>query len=136
MNKKRMRSFLFVIGILLGVIQIFAGPMYANAKEKDIYDIVLFWGQSNMRGAVGGIEEERQPDKRILVEADTGISQDILNVTTAMNHVNVPIQKGTAYEYRYSLRDKNPLVPITSSTSTIGETLAYRDGAIVIPIIE
>ncbi|MGN0437191.1 MAG: Ig-like domain-containing protein [Lachnospiraceae bacterium] len=131
MNKKRMLLFLFVIGIMFSVIQTFGSPMYVNAKEEDIYDIVLFWGQSNMRGSVGGSEEEKQPDKRILVEANTGIAQEILNVTTAMNHVNVPIQEGTAYEYRYSLRDKNPLVPIESSTSTIGETLAYQDGAIV-----
>lgn len=100
-------------------------------NNKEIYDVILFWGQSNMVGYCGSKEEndEDKQEKRYSKEQIkefsriTGISTKILNNATAVNHVNVDIERNIAFEYKYS---KNGLEEITPKTKTLGENIEYN----------
>ena len=131
MKKGLLRFILIMCGIMLGCWTYRGKIQYSYAADEDIYDIILFWGQSNMSGSVGGKQEETTPDKRMLSQENTGISQSILNNTTAMNHVNVAVKMGTAYDFQYSKLSSDPLVPILSTTKTLGEGLKYKRGKLV-----
>lgn len=132
MEKKFLLLLFMIIGVVITVCWNPTGSLRTvYAAEEDVYDIILFWGQSNMSGAVGSIEGESEPDRRILTPENSGISQTILNNTTAMNHVDVPVRMNTAYDFRYSLLDSDPLVPILSTTEILGENLIYSDGNLI-----
>lgn len=132
--KRKVLMILFglICGVFMAGTGIFGFKMQALAAEEDVYDIILFWGQSNMTGTVGDAAGEKEPDQRNLTQANTGISQTILNNTTAINHVNVPVQMETAYDFHYSMPDSDPLVPILCTTETLGEQLLYTDGELVV----
>lgn len=107
---------------------------------EDIYDIVLFWGQSNMTGYAGinpstadKVGEDALDPRVASIGISnysniTGIREDILNNYTKMNHVNVQIPGGVAYEYKYST---NSLQEITPNTQTLGEMIAYNGSSFV-----
>lgn len=129
-----MKLYKNIISLFLMLIICFVPVNHVFAESNDdVYDIVLFWGQSNMLGYCGIRPGETYPDARPLTEANTGISQAILDRTTNMNHVNVPVPSGAAYEFRYSKRNGNPLIPITSKTERFGEQLLYQNGKLVSP---
>lgn len=125
-----------------------------------IYDVILFWGQSNMSGSAGhyktdssycnGNTGEDKIDARIEEKGGiaefaklTGINEEIINRYDQLGHVRVPVKVGTAYDYRYcdSTNDdctsnsyasgKEALVAITENTTTIGQYLYNDDGKIV-----
>ena len=86
---------------------------------EDVYDVILFWGQSNMVGSVGNktcaddkIEREHVDTNFTNLGAETfasktGISSTIVGKYTTMGHVDVPITDNTVYEYSY-LENKYP----------------------------
>lgn len=120
--------------------------------DNDVYDVILFWGQSNMVGYAGSYKTsscdvaspgENCLDYRIAENGGnsnfsslTGINSNIIKNYSAVNHVNVPITSGTVYDY-HSCSDvsnticddgkghkgKGTLVEITSSTERIGQNL-------------
>lgn len=96
------------------------------AKSDDIYDVVLFWGQSNMSGWDGLYSSEHTIDSRLTdlginnFSQATGINVSILEKYDKMNHVSVDIPNGTVYEYLYG---SNSLKEINANTSTLGENL-------------
>ena len=134
--------------------------------DNDIYDVILFWGQSNMVGYAGSYNSsscdttpgENCADSRIGSTTNinnnifskkdfskySGISTEILDKYTAINHVDVPITEGTLYDYFYYNAapggtcttnnykpegiTKEQIVPVTKDTKTIGEFLFSKDG--------
>ena len=111
-----------------------AAILYAKWNAKDIYDVILFWGQSNMVGTAGLYPSEKVMDARLTkIGIDkfsniTNIDKEILRNYTKMNHVNVNVKDGTAYEYLYS---SNSLVKISKDTEYLGETLKFAsDGSL------
>ena len=98
----------------------------ANATEDDIYDVILFWGQSNMLGTCGAKAGEKVYDERQDIDnfsEITGIDEEIVQNTVRMNHVNVNIVDNTALEYRYL---SNELINISKDTEILGEILYFN----------
>ena len=102
---------------------------YKIFAKAEVYDVVLFFGQSNMTGYAGSYDTEKAKDSRLTemgidsFSTATGINKQIVNKYTKMNHVDVDIAEGTAYEYIYS---SNSLREIKSSTETLGENLEWN----------
>lgn len=104
-------------------------------ESKDIYDVILFWGQSNMLGTCGRYTYERSyqdprytgdnPEYTIEEFSNiSGIEQEFLSNSEKMNYVKVYPEKDTIFEYKYS---DNTLIDLYSEPETLGETLAYDE---------
>ena len=121
---------LIIVGIV--VLACFENKIYA--ASTDIYDVILFWGQSNMVGSCGKVEGETMgPDPRYKEEGfsiddfstKSGIDQEFIQTDVNMNYVKIPLKDKTAYEYNYQ---KDKVTQITSDTSILGEYLHYNHG--------
>lgn len=121
---------------IIVLIQFIAPLNISNANDEDIYDVILFWGQSNMVGYAGMHEEERDADKRYDYTNEesvaefskkTGIDQEILSNSVQIAWTKVQQVSNTAYEYQYST---NSLVELTEETNKIGERLCYSNGTL------
>ena len=83
-------------------------------KAEDIYDVALFWGQSNMTGYAGTKDGGTIRDSRFDFNSNsveeysrkTEINKSILAGYDKINHVNVDIPENVAYEFKY-LQYKN-----------------------------
>ena len=102
------------------------------AQRNDIYDVVLFWGQSNMVGYCGVKQNECVKDIRFdssdsneinKFSRITGIDANILSCSKQENWIQIKPETNTAYEYMY-LSDS--LKPITEETEVLGEKLKYN----------
>ena len=147
MNIYRIRKSITKILILFSIIQVFSpifgvflNKSYATAEDNDVYDVILFWGQSNMVGYCGVKKEEQKVDPRVKssnYSTYTGINQEIINVIKTnndpMNHVSVNIPSGCAYEYK-SLQ--KGLSEINAETQYLGEPLLYRNNNGIIELEE
>ena len=100
--------------IVNGDITIYAGWI-------EIIDIALFWGQSNMVGAMEGNQTNNTNNLK-------GIDSDIINHNVSYSRVTVDIPKNVAFDY---LALSNTLVDISTNPATIGENLQYVNGKIV-----
>ena len=120
---RKISCLIFVV--FLGII-FFPYSVFAKAE---VYDVVLFFGQSNMTGYAGVYDTEKVKDSRLTnlgvdsFSSSTGIDKQILNKYTKMNHVDVDIAGGTAYEYIYA---SNSMREIKSSTEVLGENLEWN----------
>ena len=121
---KRIRPRFFVVLLIL-VIILFA--TFANifnnkteASTADVYDVILFWGQSNMVGCSSASEETRHLASYSLFSEKTGIDIDIVENIRNRADVKVAVPNGIAYEYLYY---PNSEVGWTGSSST-----RLRDG--------
>ena len=113
-------------------------------NTQDIYDVILFWGQSNMMGCCGVFDgetrqsgettrkERSEPDPRYdrsdsnsvaSFSNMTGISQEFLINAEKMNFVKIAQTPETVYEYQYTT---NKLIELTENTQYIGEDLVYN----------
>lgn len=127
MNVICKRLFVFISAMIFLLF-----PYDVFAVTNNVYDVILFWGQSNMVGSCGGhtctdgkIGEESEDARLVSLGASefskqSGIDLEIVNLYTTMGHVNVPVISGTVYEYLYN---SNTLVEITKDTKYFGETL-------------
>lgn len=100
--------------------------------EEDIYDVILFWGQSNMVGFCGknicsdGTKGEDSMDIRLeelgieKFSQLSGIDIEIVKRYKTMGYVNVPMEENSVYEYNYST---DSLINITDKTRQVGEDL-------------
>ena len=115
---------------------------YASTDE-DIYDVILFWGQSNMVGYCGlyntdalaqshSSNNEAKPDPRYnysntssvaAYSNKSGIDPIFLANSEKMNYVKIEQTPNTVYEYKYL---DNKLNEITANTKTFGERLLYN----------
>ena len=104
-----------------------------NAQDSDIYDVILFWGQSNMVGLCGLRNTEKEKDTRYNYEDSesvsefskiTGINNEILQNSETMNHINIIQESETVFEYMYM---SNTLQEITENTEILGESLKYNN---------
>ena len=119
--------------------------MYARWEKQtsnDIYDVILFWGQSNMTGwmYLGSSDNNSAKDLRINNDYnDNGkytinefsmyskIDKDILRNYTAINHVNVQQLGNTAFEYQYDyVTNKDVFIEITLDQSYYGKSLLTK----------
>lgn len=108
-------------------------------KGDDIYDIILFIGQSNMVGSVRREIEDRYnhgqytyPEALSVLEYSslTGIERSILeNNGQMMNFVSIKQEKETAFEYRYLTNSFRPID--STQQTTYGENLVYKDGRLI-----
>ena len=119
-------------------------PFSSNGTElvqpkEDIYDIILFTGQSNMVGSARNEIEDRYNRNQysysgaLNIEeyaSATGIESNILaNNGETLNFVSVKQEKNTVYEYRYLT---NTFREIDSTRkSNYGENLVYKDGELI-----
>ena len=137
MKKMFTKVFFIILCILLITIQ---NPQYfnlnVNAASKDIYDVILFWGQSNMLGKCGKITDEFDetlPDSRYKGKNRkftytkysklTKIDKTFLSNAVQLNYVKIEQKKNSVFEYNYL---SNKLVPITAKTKKLGEALEYN----------
>lgn len=120
--------------VLIFIATLLVCQFYNNtvAYSSDIYDVILFWGQSNMVGYCGLKQNERVKDIRFdftnLNDVDeyskiSGIDKRILSGNLQMNWVQINHKPNTAYEYIYS---SDNLVQITDNTKVLGEKLKYN----------
>lgn len=121
------KRLLFVLTLLLFIL-----PFSVYAKAE-VYDVVLFFGQSNMTGYAGFNVMERLEDSRVSLEdfsSRSGIDSSILDVYSSMNHVDVPVEEGTAYEYYMNSEDgssnEGHMVEITPYRYDFGENLKWN----------
>ena len=130
---KQLNKKIISTSILFVILSIWFNILYVKnesfaAADEDIYDVVLFWGQSNMAGCSKSNKEDRyDPLDEASVEAyskETGIDKEILTKNgTNRNEITIPQEKGTVFEYLYS---KDDLQEITANTKVLGETLYYQ----------
>ena len=129
-----MKQKICIILIFLIIFQIIYPCCISKAdnSDEDIYDVVLFWGQSNMTGYCGIYDNEKVADSRYDLNDinsiknysnKTGIDEDILSKSVQMNWVKVNQSSNTAYEYVYS---NNNLKEINENTQILGEQLIYN----------
>ncbi len=119
--------------ILVVILSIWLNVLYVKNESfavtsEDTYDVVLFWGQSNMVGYAKKNKEDRyDPSDEASVEAyskETGIDKSILSKNGATrNEITIPQEEGTVFEYLYS---KDTLQEINANTKSLGETLYYQ----------
>jgi len=101
---------------------------YAATTSGDIYDIILFWGQSNMVGWCKETEETRYTasDSNSInrFSSDTGIDKSILkNTSQYKNFIKINQKNDTVFEYVYG---SNSFVKIDSNTKITGEYLSFQ----------
>ena len=131
--KLKMISYAIIFSMLIQVPIpiVFNFKTYAATTNDDIYDVILFWGQSNM---VGSCYPRKESELRFNPEDSTevknyskisGISEDILskNSKTARNIVFIPQKSKTVYEYVYT---NDNIKEITETTMQYGEHLIYN----------
>ena len=106
-NKMKMKSKAGVALLTIIVIVVLAfSNILTNKTEaasNDIYDIILFWGQSNMVGSANAGAEKRQGTtaaERKVFSEKTGIDLDIVNNIVSRGEVNVDVPDG-CYEFLY-----------------------------------
>ena len=85
-----------------------------GSSKDDVYDVILFWGQSNMVGYAGKYEtigSKTGEDKYDSMVKKLGkekfskyskINKNIVEKYSSVDHVNVDIANNTAFEYKYS----------------------------------
>ena len=144
-NKKyRILSIIIIMFLLIQFVQ----PLIFNsisiaATQQEVYDVILFWGQSNMTGYCGlyntdakaqqkGSNNEAKADPRYNYSDSssvrnysqkTGIDEEFLSNSQQMNWVKITQEPNTVFDYVYST---NKLTEITENTKYIGETLKYN----------
>ena len=77
--------------------------MAQKEQTEDVYDVILFFGQSNMSGSMSiGIDTRYQLNNNATVEsysAKTGIDEDIINQSWVSNYTVTDVEPNTVYEY-------------------------------------
>lgn len=128
-----------VLKITSGIILVIAAITFVvirnssdiYAKDNSIYDVILFWGQSNMVGDCGYFQEEKEKDPRydntneesvLDFSKKSGIDKEILKNSEQMNYVRISGDVGTAYEYNYL---NNNLIDLSTNPKQLGEKLKY-----------
>ena len=119
-NKKIVNIFIIIFVIL--IVGSFAYYSYVNASDSDVYDIILFWGQSNMAGysTTEGSMPDGYSEDLYKFSKDTDIDIDILRTTKNESTVNTPLEEENAYIYKYL---SNSFSEITKDTRILGDGL-------------
>ena len=119
---------------------------YSSAvMNEDVYDVILFWGQSNMTGYCGiydakkakenGTKNETERDERYEYwdsnsvnnySKKTGIDKEFLANSVQMNWVKISQEKNTVFDYNYL---NNKLIELDEKTQKVGELLKYDSGS-------
>ena len=129
---KKYKRIILLFNIIYILINVNSFQSKAVNTKDDVYDVVLFWGQSNMVGTAGIYPEERKQDTRYDYNDEnsvkqyanyTGINQTYLKNSKAVNYVEIGPEDNTAFEYVYST---NSLKKITKDTKKLGEYLLYN----------
>lgn len=131
MNKKYIIKILPLVLLLTIVLLPKVFVKKTVAANKDIYDVIIFMGQSDMTGYAGDVSADYYYDSRVgttnnakfTYSYNKGINLDIIKNYSSIRHVNVPITANTVFDYKYA---SNKLAEITSTTTTIGEMLAWN----------
>lgn len=90
-------------------------PDIITEENHDIYDIVLFFGQSNMNAwpeTNASMPMEFYEDRH-QYSIESGIDEDILNWTTSTSTVSVPISENIGYVYDYLTNSLDMITPQT-----------------------
>ena len=125
-------NFMLLFSIISQIIVPFNISNSSNSEDEEIYDVILFWGQSNMVGYCGTKDNEKQADTRYnssdlnsikSFSNKTGIDKEILANSVRMNYTKVKQESDTAYEYKYTT---NSLEKLTEGTQALGEKLVYN----------
>ena len=107
----RKKSILIITIILMITIPISFNNKVEASSDEEVYDVILFWGQSNMLGFARGEEEKRQIGREENFANETATNLDIVkNIDTqtidvsknsgiGRSRVNVELEPGIAYEY-------------------------------------
>lgn len=126
MKRKNKPILILIIIISLLLVKIIQNKS-VYAGDTEIYDVILFWGQSNMVGCMQDLDEERfdnQSEEEVEnFSKATGIDTDILYNTTKRNYTKIEQKPSTVYEYKYLT---NSLEEINSNTKTLGEGILYN----------
>ena len=102
------------------------------ADSSDVYDVILFWGQSNMVGYCGAKDIEKEPDVNYNYEDQesvqefsrrTGIDVEILKNMSSMHKSNIVQVPNTVYEYNYL---DNTLNELNENSVILGQRLKYN----------
>ena len=129
-----------LIGTMLFNNAIVKAETLSTSQEK--YDVILFWGQSNMTGYCGLYntdEKAKQKGSNNEIKADprynyldnnsvtdyankTGIDKEFLSKSVQMNYVKISQEANTVFDYNYIT---NSLVELNENTKYIGELLKY-----------
>ena len=130
--KKIRLRFPIILILLVIIISLFANIFNSKteATTKDVYDVILFFGQSNMVGCATGNSETRQGTTQTSKEqfvTKTGIEYDIVNNIVDRGSVKVPIQNGIAYEYLYTPTSDDGWYGSTRSYTTNGITYTWTN---------
>ena len=137
-----------IIVLLIQIINLLVFNCISIATTEDIkdtYDVILFWGQSNMTGYCGlydakkakenGTKNETERDKRYEYwdsnsvnnySKKTGIDKEFLANSVQMNWVKISQEKNTVFDYNY---ENNKLIELNENTQKIGELLKYDSGS-------
>ena len=96
-------------------------------EKESVYDVILFWGQSNMVGTCSARKEDRyNPSNSNSVRAYSklsGIDEDLLRKNEKnRNSIKIYQTDATVFEYMYT---KNKLEEVSSSRPVLGENLAF-----------
>ena len=144
MKNKTKILFFIILMLIVNLVVFINNPSYA--AEEDIvkgetYDVILFWGQSNMRGSQGNesvLPEEydskssswkkeyyKQIWNKKLGSAstfsnDSEIRLEILNNTKSFEYTDVKQVENTAFEYLYYNDSVKSLTKLSESSPYLG----------------
>ena len=141
--KFRMTSIVIIFFILIQFIEPLMFNSISIATTQEVYDVILFWGQSNMTGYCGlyntdakaqqkGSNNEAKADPRYNYSDSssvrnysqkTGIDEEFLSNSQQMNWVKITQEPNTVFDYVYST---NKLTELTENTKYVGEILKYN----------
>lgn len=115
----------FIVFIIFLIIIFNSQNIYA--AEGDVYDVILFWGQSNMVGSAGYKTGEDKKDTRVDEDKNfskySGIKQEIIDSYESYKYTRVDLDTATAYEFMY---DSNKFRRLNSNITRLGEFLKYE----------
>lgn len=125
---KKLKNLINIVSIFFVILCINNSKVFATS---DVYDVILFWGQSNMTGYCGIKPEEEKADTRYQYDNQnsvqqfskiTGIEEEILRSTPYMNWSKIKQKDNTVFEYNYTA---NLLKEITEESKKFGEFVKY-----------
>lgn len=139
-NSLKIITFFLAFCFILEITMPLSKAVTEEKNNQDIYDVILFWGGTNMVGNCGrennpkyGKPNEQAQDEfyNYLDEKSvkdfskiTGIDKEILSNSPKMNYVKINQEKNTAYEYKYL---SNSLQEMTENYQYSGEYLKYNE---------
>ena len=119
--------------LFYGIIANVCNSKVEAATTKDVYDVILFYGQSNMVGSAFSTPETRHVGREVQFGGETNTDLSIIKKIRNCSSIDLDLPSGIAYEYLYykenSFNERNEIREIKQKSNgkwTTGEYLKWN----------